>query len=102
MKKLFNQHKKKIFYTLGTLFILNLALLVSNRGILIGEDCLMQARSIWPDNYYHHVDCSQIRTKTDIPHSSVVDCKYWMGRGTFTARTIKDYCNFTKKTNEIW
>jgi hypothetical protein len=38
-KKLVVQHKKKFFYILGTLFILNLVLLVSNRGVLIGETC---------------------------------------------------------------
>lgn len=98
-KKIFIHHKKKFLYILVTLFILNLGLLISNRGVLIGEECWMKDKKIWPDDKYHNVSCSLMRKQS--PIYVLVDCKYWMGRGTFTISTGKEYCNFTKRIDEF-
>ena len=96
-KKLVVQHKKKFFYILGTLFILNLVLLVSNRGVLIGETCFAKTSR---DKFYKEISCNQMRKER--PTDNYLLCKYLVGRGTDTAMRANDYCNFTTRIDEIY
>ena len=97
IRALFNQHKKKIFYTVGILFLINLSLIVFDRGILIKEECFMKTNTNpvgWDD-----LDCSEARkTKINITWSHRTECTYWFGRGTFwTVMHRFDYCKFTEE-----
>jgi len=97
MKKLFNQHKKKIFYILGTLFLLNLVLLFSNSGILVSEKIYFKVNG--PNNSveWHPVSRKDVETKlSDNRLAKIIVCTYWMGRGTFQNQwnqNLVPYCN---------
>ena len=97
IRALFNQHKKKIFYTVGILFLINLSLIVFDRGILIKEECFM--KTITNTVGWDYLDCSEARkTKINIPWSHRTECTYWFGRGTFyTVMDRFDYCKFTEE-----
>ena len=97
IRALFNQHKKKIFYTVGILFLINLSLIVFDRGILIKEECFIRTTSNpvgWDD-----LDCSEARKrKFNDPWNNRTECTYWFGRGTFwTVMDRFDYCKFTEE-----
>ena len=97
IRALFNQHKKKIFYTVGILFLINLSLIVFDRGILIKEECFM--KTITNTVGWDDLDCYEARkTKINIPWSHRTECNYWFGRGTFyTVMDRFDYCKFTEE-----
>ena len=99
IRALFNQHKKKIFYTIGILFLINLSLMVSDKGILISEDCFINKKAHPEPNVWEVVNCSEARkTKINIPWSHRTECTYWFGRGTFwTVMHHFDYCKFTEE-----
>ena len=52
------------------------------------------------DKFYKEISCNQMRKER--PTSNYLLCKYWVGRGTDTAMTVNDYCNFTKRIDEIY
>jgi hypothetical protein len=64
---------------------------------LIGENCFAKPSR---DKFYEEISCNQMRKER--PTSNYLLCKYWVGRGTDTAMTVNDYCNFTKRIDEIY
>ena len=99
IRALFNQHKKKIFYTIGILFLINLSLMVSDKGILISEDCFINKKAHPEPNVWEVVNCSEYRKrKFNNPWNDRTECTYWFGRGTFyTVMDRFDYCKFTEE-----
>ena len=102
IRALFNQHKKKIFYTIGILFLINLSLMVSDKGILISEDCFINKKANsepTEPNVWEAVNCSEYRKrKFNNPWNDRTECTYWFGRGTFyTVMDRFDYCKFTEE-----
>ena len=98
-KDLFYQHKKKIFYTIGILFLINLSLMVFDRGILVKEEC--SERPLKRNAKWVEVNCSDYITGKVIidPWAERrTDCLYWFGRGFFTTwKSRIDYCKFTEE-----
>lgn len=104
MKKLFNQHKKKIFYVLATLFLLNLILLFSNSGILISERIYFKVYKLYGSSFdWHPVSRKNLNKFEDSKFEKLIVCTYWMGRGTFQNQwnvALVPYCNTLQGLNK--
>ena len=110
-KRLFNQYRKKIFYTLGVLFLLNLFLMLSDRGILIGSKIFIRIENtttkekLWvPEHYFKSSDINWGILNDDNIYKS---CVYWMGRAIKEGRgrevsSPSEYvCPMTARLNQL-
>lgn len=88
IRKLFNQHKKKIFYTLGILFLLNLILIISDTGVLIRTTYWVKVQNKGSDGH-HWVKMSKSESKQflrkkfpnrQLSKNFFIACDYWIGR----------------------
>lgn len=111
IKRFFNQHRKKFFYTLGVLFLLNLFLMLSDRGILIGSKIFISIENattkerVWVPR--KHFNSSDINWGILDSRGLYKSCVYWMGRavkegiGRQVSSTSEYVCPMTARLNQL-